>query len=232
MGRAFATFGIDRSVSSAFDIAMNQLGVFSRTPTEDSMKNSTFRTMLPTAMVMAIAAPMTACTLQVGESTGSQTEAVHDAPPPVPAALAVPEGNKLAFHFDAIGVQIYGCTGSAWVFQAPEADLYDRHGHLVGKHYVGPTWEAKDGSKVVGAKLAGFTADPHSIPWLLLGAISHEGDGRMSVVTFIQRLDTAGGLAPASGCDADHVGAIARVPYTATYFFYKAQDDGPDSTDD
>jgi len=187
-------------------------------------------------MVMAIAAPMTACTLQAGESTGSQGEAVQDGPPPVPPALAVPDGNKLAFHFDAIGFQIYGCqkngTSFAWVFQAPEADLFDKHGHLVGKHYVGPTWEFKDGSKVVGARLAGFTADVHSIPWLLLGALSHEGDGRMSVVTFIQRVDTAGGLAPASGCDADHVSAVARVPYTATYFFYKAQDDGPDPSDD
>jgi hypothetical protein len=145
----------------------------------------------------------------------------------------VPAGNRLAFHFDAIGVQIYACSavtaGYAWVFKAPEATLYNNGGHVAGKHYVGPTWEANDGSTVVGAKIAAATPDPTAIPWLLLGAVSHAGDGRMTDVTYIQRLETTGGIAPASGCDATTVGASARVPYTATYYFYEAgdrEDDG------
>lgn len=89
---------------------------------------------------------------------------------------------------------------------------------MKGKHYAGPTWESKDGSTVVGAKVAAFTAEPTVIPELLLQAVSHTGDGRMSEVTYIQRLDTVAGLAPATGCDATTVGASARVDYTATYY--------------
>ena len=56
---------------------------------------------------------------------------------------------------------------------------------------------------------------------VLLTATAHTGDGLFANVTSIQRLSTTGGLAPATGCDADHVGAEARVPYTADYFFYR-----------
>jgi hypothetical protein len=140
--------------------------------------------------------------------------------------LAVPAGNKLAFHYDAVGVQIYGCdataTGYGWVFRAPEAKLYAHNGKLAGTHYAGPTWQANDGSTVVGSKIADYSADPNAIPWLLLGAVSHAGQGRMTDVTFIQRLETVGGKAPATGCDASHVGETTRVDYTATYYFYEA----------
>jgi Protein of unknown function (DUF3455) len=145
------------------------------------------------------------------------------------STLAVPAGNELDFFYDAVGVQIYGCqattTGFAWVFQAPEATLFGRHGHVAGKHFAGPTWEANDVSLVVGAKVAAFTVDATSIPWLLLQAKSHSGDGRMSEVTYIQRLETTGGIAPTTGCDASHLGEVARVGYTATYFFYEAEND-------
>jgi Protein of unknown function (DUF3455) len=152
-------------------------------------------------------------------------------PPPLPSpTLAVPAGNELEFGYPAVGVQIYACqatsTTFAWVFQAPEANLFDRRGRVVAAHFAGPTWEAKDGSKVVGAKIAAFTVDPSAIPWLLLQAASHSGDGRMSEVSYIQRLETRGGVAPATGCDASHVGDIARVDYTATYFFYESDDGG------
>jgi hypothetical protein len=150
--------------------------------------------------------------------------------PPLPdPSLTVPAGNKLAFHFDAVGAQIYACqttaTGTvAWVFQAPEATLFGRRGKIAGKHFAGPTWQTNDGSLVVGAKVAAFVVDPTAIPWLLLQAVSHQGDGRMEEVTFIQRLETIGGIAPTTGCDADHLGAVARIGYSATYFFYEAKD--------
>jgi hypothetical protein len=156
--------------------------------------------------------------------TASEALSTPDLPSPT---LAVPAGNKVAFHYDAVGVQIYTCTASgtgfAWVFTAPEATLYGPHGRVAGKHYAGPTWESKDGSTVVGSKLAAFTADPTAIPELLLQAVSRTGDGRMSAVTYVQRLDTVGGLAPTSGCDAPQVGTTARVDYTATYYFYEAK---------
>jgi hypothetical protein len=147
--------------------------------------------------------------------------------PSVPEALAVPPGQRVTFYADAEGVQIYTCQADAsgapaWVFSAPEADLFNRRGRLVATHYAGPTWEALDGSTVVGTKLAAYSADPTAIPWLLLQAASHTGHGQFSNVTYIQRLDTVGGLAPTSGCDAAHLGASARVDYTATYYFYEA----------
>jgi hypothetical protein len=160
-------------------------------------------------------------------SGSAALEQEDQAPPPLPSpTLAVPAGNRLALSVDATGVQIYSCkataTGFAWTFVAPRADLFDDGHELVGKHFAGPTWEwLDDGSTVVGAKVAGFTPDPAAIPWLLLSAASHGGQGRMSKVSYIQRLQTTGGLAPASGCDASHVGAGAEVAYTARYYFYR-----------
>jgi hypothetical protein len=154
---------------------------------------------------------------------------VHRLPTLPDPSLAVPAGNELAFVLDGVGVQIYACqattTGApAWVFQAPQATLFEACGRVAGKHFAGPTWEANDGSTVVGAKIAAFTVDPANIPWLLLQAASNTGDGRMSDVTFVQRLQTAGGIAPATGCDADHIGDVANVDYTAKYYFYRATD--------
>ena len=62
--------------------------------------------------------------------------------------------------------------------------------------------------------------DPTAIPWLLLSAVSTGGPGKLADVTSIQRLNTSGGVAPATGCDAGHVGTNARVPYSADYLFY------------
>jgi hypothetical protein len=137
--------------------------------------------------------------------------------------LAFPTGNELDFFFDAIGVQIYACTagaqGPAWTFVAPEATLYNSKGRVAGRHFGGPTWEANDGSQVVGARVAGATPDPSAIPWLLLSGASHAGRGKMDEVSFLQRVATVGGLAPHGGCDTTTIGAVARVPYTATYCF-------------
>jgi hypothetical protein len=143
----------------------------------------------------------------------------------MPAGLAVPAGNDLAFELQAEGVQIYACAtaggGFAWTFQAPEARLLGLGGRADGSHYAGPTWEGSDGSKVVAAKVEGATPDPAAIPWLLLRAASHAGSGRMAEVSFVQRVKTSGGNAPAGGCDAAHSGAVARVPYRAVYCFYR-----------
>lgn len=171
-----------------------------------------------------------------GESDVASTSEALSSPPLPSSTLAVPAGNKVAFHYDATGVQIYTCTSTAtgysWVFKAPEATLYAKHGGVAGKHYAGPTWESIDGSTVVGSKLAAFTADPTAIPELLLQAVSHTGDGRMTDVTYVQRLDTVGGLAPTAGCDATQVGVTARVDYTATYYFYVAKQSHPACDDE
>jgi hypothetical protein len=160
------------------------------------------------------------------EEAASESAALKSFPPLPSRDLAAPKGNRLAFFFDALGVQIYSCqasaSGHAWTFVAPEASLFDARGTLVVKHFGGPTWQSvADGSKVVATKVAEFTDDPASIPELLLQASSHEGEGTMSDVTYIQRLETVGGIAPTSTCDAGNAGATARVPYSATYYFYR-----------
>ena len=136
--------------------------------------------------------------------------------------LQVPAGNKVAFHVYAEDVQIYRWNGASWTFVAPEAVLFADAGEdgAVGIHYAGPTWESVSGSKVVGMVLERCTPDPDAIPWLWLGAISNEGPGIFHQVTFIQRVNTVGGNAPTD--PGDFPGEVARVPYTAEYFFYRA----------
>jgi uncharacterized protein DUF3455 len=165
---------------------------------------------------------------------------VHDDPraPAVPAELKVPDGNKLSLHVFAVGVQIYTATPSptdptqlVWTFKAPEADLFKHHDHddddddrPFGIHYAGPTWQSRNGSKVVGARVAGVTVDPTAIPWLLLKAVSTSDYGVFSGTTYIQRLNTTGGLAPSTA--PSQAGEEARVGYTAEYFFYRARSHG------
>jgi hypothetical protein len=136
--------------------------------------------------------------------------------------LEAPDGSEVAFVAYAEGVQIYRWNGTSWGFVAPEAVLYAPGGNdqgVVGIHYGGPTWESNSGSKVKAALIDRCTPDPDAIPWLLLGATSSEGPGVFYGVTFIQRLYTTGGLAPAESGDFE--GDEARVPYTAWYFFYR-----------
>ena len=143
--------------------------------------------------------------------------------PSVCEVIQVPSGNRLAFHAYAVGVQVYRWNGATWDFVEPVATLYsdaDYHGK-VGIHYVGPTWEHNGGSKVVAARVAGCSPDPTAIPWLLLQTASTDGSGIFSSVTFIQRVNTVGGLVPTAPGSA--IGATAQIPYTAEYYFYRAR---------
>jgi hypothetical protein len=149
----------------------------------------------------------------------------------VPEVIQAPAGETFSFAVKAEGVQIYVCQPKKddpskleWVFKAPEADLLDQAGNKIGKHYAGPTWESIDGSKIVGELKARADArESAAIPWLLLTVKKHEGDGIFGHVTSIQRVDTAGGKAPAAGADAATAGQEIRVPYTATYYFYVSE---------
>ena len=150
-------------------------------------------------------------------------------PPQVPDNLKVPDGQTVLLKAFGKGVQIYDCKANAedpgkfvWVFKAPEADLTNEDGHKIAKHYAGPTWEANDGSKVVGeVQQKADAPHPGAVPWLLLKGKAHEGTGTFAKVTYIQRVDTEGGVAPAAaGCDQARVNAEARVDYKANYYFY------------
>lgn len=146
----------------------------------------------------------------------------------VPAQLQPPPPAALLLRANAKGSQIYSCVakpggaGFEWTLNAPDAVLTDASGKRAIKHFAGPTWQANDGSKVVGEIAARADAPGgQAIPWLLLKAKSHEGTGEFAAVTYVQRIDTKGGLAPTSGCDSEHVGEEQKVPYTAAYIFYK-----------
>jgi hypothetical protein len=156
-----------------------------------------------------------AATLSTAALTTAQTPTT---PPPSQHPILTVTGK---------GVQIYTCRQSAagpqWVFQAPEATLIDASGNPIGTHGAGPIWKSKDGSAVKGELLQkSASPDATSIPWLLLKAVSPSGSGIMTRVKYIRRSDTQGGSSPATGCDAQHLSAISRVPYTATYTFYSA----------
>jgi Protein of unknown function (DUF3455) len=137
--------------------------------------------------------------------------------------LRVEAGNRVALHAYAEGVQIYRWNGTSWTFIAPDAQLFpddDAQTQVFGIHYVGPTWESTSGSSVRGALDDLCVSDPNALPWLRLRAVSSEGPGLFLGTTFIQRLNTVGGIAPTFSGSV--VGEEARVPYTADYYFYKA----------
>ena len=144
--------------------------------------------------------------------------------PPVCSEIEAPDGNLVASYVFAEGVQIYSWNGTAWTFVAPRADLYadrNRNGQ-VGNHFAGPTWQSNSGSKVVERVLESCTPDPTAIPWLLLRTVSQEGSGLFSDVSYVQRVNTVGGLAPAT--PGETIGEIREVPYTADYVFYRGTD--------
>jgi hypothetical protein len=140
--------------------------------------------------------------------------------PEVPTDIVVPAGNKVHFHAFGMGVQIYTWDGSSWGRPVPEATLFEGQAGIVAIHFAGPTWESNSGSQVVGAVDAPpVTVDPNAIPWLRLKAAHTEGPGIFADTAYIQRVNTTGGKAPS--VNGTFVGQVARVPYTADYFFYR-----------
>jgi hypothetical protein len=146
----------------------------------------------------------------------------------------------------AVGTQNYSClpsgTGFKFVLFTPEATLFDHAGKQATTHYFSPnpfeggtiraTWRnSRDTSTVWGA--AGpndSSSDPNfvapgAIAWVRLTVAGAQegpsGGDSLTETTFIQRLNTSGGLAPSTGCGSvADVGKQAFVPYTADYFFY------------
>jgi hypothetical protein len=141
------------------------------------------------------------------------------APPPDVVPVLVAHGR---------GVQRYVCKpkeGASgafeWVLKEPQAKLFDAAGHEIGSHSAGPAWQLADGSRAVKKRVvASFPAlQVDGVPWLLL-EIDASGSGGLAGTRYVQRIDTVGGAAPQSGCDAAHAGAMQDVDYRATYVFY------------
>ena len=172
---------------------------------------------------------------QPADTTASDQAALSDdngarlqarCPSDVPAALNPPADATLAAVLPARGVQIYTCAvpaaggAPAWTLKAPHA-VRGKEKDVQAIHFAGPSWQALDGSIVTATRVGSAAApDGTSIPWLLLQGATHTGPGAFADVTWIQRLDTENGAAPATGCDDTHVGAQVLVAYAADYFFY------------
>jgi hypothetical protein len=161
-------------------------------------------------------------------------EVAHARPngPDVPDRIQVEDGHSVYLVGHAVGVQIYSCTSSAggtrWTFVGPRADVIGENGQLVMTHFGGPTWQGRDGSTVVGSRVDGVTVDSTAIPWLLLSAASTapgpRGGERLAATTFIQRINTTGGLEPpVADCTEATAGTTKEVPYTADYYFWRAR---------
>ena len=146
--------------------------------------------------------------------------------PNVPDQIAAPSAEDVVLVTHASGSQIYTCTGTdgkyAWVLKAPEAELHDQQGAVIGHHFAGPTWKDGDGSEVTGKATAKVNSpDPNSIAWLLVTVTGHAGEGVFSPVTTIQRINTKGGQPPPpTACNAAQQNVEIKSSYTADYYFY------------
>lgn len=148
----------------------------------------------------------------------------------LPDAVKVPAGNKVAMETVGVGDITYECRAKTdaagafeWVFVGPQADLNSRSGTKVGTYYGPPaTWASSDGSKITGAQLAVAPAGTGNIPLQLVKANPASGAGAMMGVTYIQRVATRGGVAPAEPCASATTGKRAVVKYQADYIFWTA----------
>ncbi len=173
---------------------------------------------VPTAATIVLAASLIA---------SAAAQAQNPPRPDVPEALKAPAGEQVVLVAHAGGSQIYTCGKGddgkpQWTLKAPEAQLRDSKGALIGHHSAGPSWKHLDGSSVTGKMVAKAPApDPASIPWLLVSVVSHDGTGVLTRVTSIQRIHTKGGVAPpAEKCDPSKPGAETWIPYSADYYFF------------
>lgn len=192
---------------------------------------------------------MTALVLGLGSSIAGAQSASLGGVPPMPAKLEVPAGNTFFFKAHAVGTQNYVClpNGSAfaWRFIAPEATLFHtffgQFHQQLATHFLSPnpdeaqvpraTWQHSLDSSRVWARMDEQSSDSAfveagAIPWFRLVAVGNEvgpeGGFLLSQTTYIQRLNTHGGIAPPTGCaQSTDLGAIVLVPYAADYFFYR-----------
>ncbi|WP_218508180.1 DUF3455 domain-containing protein [Variovorax sp. dw_308] len=177
------------------------------------------RTLLP----LVAAASLAACA-GMGAKPAMYSQAM------LPDAVKVPAGHAVAMETVGAGDITYECRVKAnmpgqheWVFVGPNAKLMDRMGAQVGKYYGPPaTWEAMDGSKVTATQVAVAPNGTGNIPHQLAKANLATGTGKMQGVSYIQRVATRGGVAPALPCAGGNMGEKQVVKYQADYIFYRA----------
>lgn len=153
----------------------------------------------------------------------------HGSAAPVPANR-IPSGEREVDRLATRGVRSFECrakqgnaSSATWVYTGAESDMLDAQGKTVGRHtFPPPVWEFSDGSKIAGGavRARADASVPNAEPWTLVGTRSTGADGRLSKVTSLQRVNTAGDVAPAMKCDAGSVGSKQRVPFTADFVFF------------
>jgi len=142
--------------------------------------------------------------------------------PPLPDAIIAP-GEIVVLTVHAEGAQVYECKAGAagklgWALREPIATLL-ADGKTIGRHYAGPSWEHSDGSAVVGKVVVNAPgATPSDIPWVKLDVVSRRGNGILTSVTTVQRINTQGGKLEGA---CDKAGALHSAPYSADYLFLR-----------
>ena len=186
------------------------------------------RRQLHTLSLISIAGVLSACSMG---KPSMQTTAFDQST--LPPTIQVPAGHAISMETVGVGSITYECKPKAktdantnnqfeWGFAGPDAKLLARNGAEVGKYYGPPaTWQSSDGSKITGAQLAVSPSKPGSIPLQLVKANPAVGDGKMSNVSYIQRVATQDGVAPQKVCDAATAGVKEVVKYKADYIFWR-----------
>lgn len=180
----------------------------------------TIRTAFPLALLCTLAA----CAPMSNKSMASFSQAS------LPTAVQVPAGHAVAMETVGAGSITYECRAKKdmvseheWLFIGPDAKLMDRKGMQLGRYWGPPaTWENNDGSKVTATQVAVAPAGTGNIPLQLVKANPATGMGAMQNVSYIQRVATRGGVAPAMACGAANMGQKQVVQYQADYIFWKA----------
>jgi hypothetical protein len=204
---------------------------------------------------MKIVACAAALTVAFTLALSSPAAADHVRTPRVPTDIQVEAGHRAFLMGHAVGTQNYVCLPSgsafAWTLFGPQATLFDDDARQIVTHFLSPnpeenglpraTWLHSRDTSAVWAVMVKASTDPAyvapgAIPWFLLHFVGHQegpdGGDRLTGTTFIQRINTSGGVAPASGCSqATDVGKKALVPYTADYVFYRSKQNGEDNDD-
>lgn len=153
---------------------------------------------------------------------------------PVPATIQVPAGNKMVLETLHTGEIKYQCrikagtdNQAAWLFIGPDARILKRDGNNsnkdIGRYYGPPaTWEGTDGAKVVGMQVSVAPNGAANIPLQLVKITTSTGAGELAGTTFVQRLNTKGGVAPSGPCTVASLNNTVFVPYQSDYIFWKA----------
>jgi hypothetical protein len=205
----------------------------------NALATRTMRRILPTACAAALALAFTATLAQ-------PVLADKFTPPDVPGNIKVLPPNHIFLIGHAIGTQNYVCVpngaGVKFTLFTPQATLFNDDDTEIITHYFSPnpdenrtvraTWQhSRDSSRVWAEVVNGDASndanfvEAGAVAWVKLTVRGTEAGPTygdiLTKTTFIQRINTHGGVAPPTGClSPGDLGNTAFVPYTADYVFY------------